>query len=161
MGGDQCVVSGRCQGSSFDGYLPLGGGAALVPVERDGADSVASTADAVRLGAGGSQFEAEIIEIGPPCTGGTLGLDGGMAAQPVERVEGTFDFCPSATVDGDGVDTLECGDIVGVAHDTHLESGGVVGVLGSYPETKLDSIDRIDGGVDAGEYDALVVAVGA
>ena len=103
----------------------------------------------------------EIIETGLPGTDGTLGLDGWITTHSVERVEGTFDFCPSATADGDGVDTLECGDIVWVSHDTHLESGRVTGVLRSHPETKLDSVDRIDSGIDAGKYDALVVAVGA
>ena len=99
--------------------LPLDGGSDVDPVDGDDAGGVFGGSDVARGNTGGDVVEQEVVEVGSP--GGPVGLDGHKVTVAGVACQGDSQFSPGVSCKGDGVDTHERSDVVGIGHDTHLE----------------------------------------
>ena len=109
------------------------------------------------LGAVGCHFESDVVNVGGPAS--TVGADGHVVACAGEVLKIGDIFSPSRAVHGDGLHILEGAEIVGIRHHTHLERG--VTTADGSPETDAQGVERIVVGIDSGEHNHLIVAVGA
>ena len=80
-------------------------------------------------------FEEDIVEVGVPCAGRTIGTDSHIAAVAGIGGKGHLEELPFCGVGHiDGIHVLEGSDILGVSHHTHVEDGAVAGAGGTCPE---------------------------
>ena len=143
------------------GDEPVGGrGGHIGPV--DGYAGLRSTGGyhVAHAGAGGDVVKRDVVDIGIPRRGGTVGLDGYILAVAGVGAERELVLGPyNAAVEGEGVETHKGGGSVGVGHDADFEHGVVACRRGAGPEAELQGVD-VGAVVHRRQRDNLVVAVG-
>ena len=171
-GDDEALLIGREALGSLGGvfgdnlYLKLLGGAgealADSPLEDGASGGRCGGLEGEDVGAERCLTQLDVVDVGIPAGGVAQGADGHMLAIAGVVGKGGRIFSPlRAVAHVDGAHVREGGDIVGVVHHTHLEDGAVARAAGLGPEEELEGLDIEDIGIDRGQDDVLVVAVGA
>ena len=153
------VAAGEAVGAVL--YVPLRCGAEFGPANVCSTGVGAVNGDVGHVGAVGHGLNGDVVNIGIPGRGGSVGLDGDVAAVTGVGNEGNLEFGPVGAFHIDGVHSHKGGHVVGVGHHAYLEYRVVAGRGGLGPEFHHQVVHGVARGVDGGCHNNLVVAVGA
>ena len=140
--------------------LPFRGRSDIDPVNGEGRGGGMGGRHIAWSHAGGGVVEGEIIGVGTPVAGGTVGLDSHILSIASICRQRDIYLPPVGAPNKDGIDTYECSQVVGVGHDTYLKCRIGGGRRCLSPERQLQGAD-IDSGVDGWQNGTEVIAVGA
>ena len=151
---------GEARGTVFDLVLVGSSGG---PADGGIVHSDVACHDIGHTGTVGSVFEGDVVGIGIPNRGGSVGAEGYILTITSVVAEDRFVRHPvgGEVVDIDSVDVMEGTDVGRVGHHAHVEDGRVGGAAGSGPEGQLQRVDGMGNNVHGRQDDNLVVAVGA